>query len=693
MAASESEVTESLQNLQLTKEKLLGVCHGTITLESVPIITNEVVLDLSQFMNLNPECTYHTLSQWLSNLLGERCPKEEFPTVKAIRQSILRLHARLSKIKKGLNSQSREKKIADFFNEEYHLPVIFVDRRGNVHKSNRVASTTGDEVLKSVNVDLCTELKKLELENLSLRTTEEQLTDTRQKMYSVQRNATKKLRRREETIDVQAKAIVEKSKELDQLHRKVVQLEPQVEKLRQERDRIHHRAAYWKQRCNDLKCSHEEQELLELGEQQRKIEKLTVEVDQLEQDNVDLHETVEEIMTASNNEIVTFHNGKYTDDVQACCYELLSLNVGVQKVVPVIKAVLGTLTDKIFDRMPSKTLMCRMMIECLTLAHAQLGEELSSEGRDNFTIQTDGTTKFGQHFGTYDVATVDTTYVLGLRHVFSGSSQTTLDTLKEILEDLDVVQRELGSTAVSAKIVSKLKNSMSDRHAAEKLFNKMLAEYRADILPDIFAGWSELNDKEKEQVTRMNNFFCGLHFLVALADAAEATLSMWESIDLDDGTTCSPSGTQRLIHTACKAFHHRGSEQAGCSTHFRTYLRQKNIHKVPLAAFRGNRFNIVFYDAAGVFYLKSHMVDYLKYSHGQLNRLLQAVLSDLGVPKYIAGCKALGIIDKIVTGPLWRHLMQSTVSILNMSNVYAKMEMFEKWGQDAQSVLEREVSF
>ena len=91
--------------------------------------------------------------------------------------------------------------------------------------------------------------------------------------------------------------------------------------------------------------------------------------------------------------------------------------------------------------------------------------------------------------------------------MFSGSSQTTLDTLKEILEDLDVVQRELGSTAVSAKIVSKLKNSISDRHAAEKLFNKMLAEYRADILPDI----------------------CGLYFLVALADAAESTHSMWES--------------------------------------------------------------------------------------------------------------------------------------------------------------------
>ena len=85
------------------------------------------------------------------------------------------------------------------------------------------------------------------------------------------------------------------------------------------------------------------------------------------------------------------------------------------------------------------------------------------------------------------------------------------------------------------------------------------------------------------------------------------------------------------------------------------------------------------------------MVDYLKFCHGQLNRLLQAVLSDLSVSKYIAGCKALGIIDKVVTGPLWRHLVQSNTSILEMSDVYTRMEKkFEEWGQDAQGIIERQ---
>ena len=75
----------------------------------------------------------------------------------------------------------------------------------------------------------------------------------------------------------------------------------------------------------------------------------------------------------------------------------------------------------------------------------------------------------------------------------------------------------------------------------------------------------------------------------------------------------------------------------------------------------------------GVYFLHEYMLQYLFEIHGTLNRLLQAVLSDLKVPSYIAACKALVVIDKIVTGPFWRLLQTSTVSILEMGNVYTKM--------------------
>jgi len=170
----------------------------------------------------------------------------------------------------------------------------------------------------------------------------------------------------------------------------------------------------------------------------------------------------------------------------------------------------------------------------------------------------------------------------------------------EILDDINSVQLALGNECASTKIVAKIKNTMSDRHSAEKLFNQLLEEFRGDILPSITENWSNLTPIEKDQMICMNNFFCGLHFVVGLADTAEEVLKKWESQSLSTNIPGS-SGTQRLVRTACKVFRHKGSQQSGCSTLFRSYLRNLNITKIPLAHFVGNRFNIIFYDAAGVF--------------------------------------------------------------------------------------------
>ena len=38
-----------------------------------------------------------------------------------------------------------------------------------------------------------------------------------------------------------------------------------------------------------------------------------------------------------------------------------------------------------------------------------------------------------------------------------------------------------------------------------------------------------MSSHEKTVLTRINNFYCGLHLLVGLADAAEAVLKAWET--------------------------------------------------------------------------------------------------------------------------------------------------------------------
>ena len=67
-----------------------------------------------------------------------------------------------------------------------------------------------------------------------------------------------------------------------------------------------------------------------------------------------------------------------------------------------------------------------------------------------------------------------------------------------------------------------------------------------------------MSPHEQAQFTKINNFYCALHLLVGLADTAEAVVKAWETnvCEIDDQGQGRSSGTQRMIRTACKAFHH-----------------------------------------------------------------------------------------------------------------------------------------
>ena len=65
---------------------------------------------------------------------------------------------------------------------------------------------------------------------------------------------------------------------------------------------------------------------------------------------------------------------------------------------------------------------------------------------------------------------------------------------------------------------------------------------------------------------------------------------------------------------------------------------------ISLAQFVRNRFNILFYDAAGVYYLHDYMVKFIESVNGQNAQcLLKSFLKDLKTPALIAGCRGLGL--------------------------------------------------
>lgn len=243
---------------------------------------------------------------------------------------------------------------------------------------------------------------------------------------------------------------------------------------------------------------------------------------------------------------------------------------------------------------------------------------------------------------------------------------------------------------------------MSDRHIVEKNFNELLQTYRAECLPGVTANWQHLTEKEQLEVAKMNNFFCGMHFMVAMADQADKTLKEWEKVQfgaekvgaaaLPENATGPESGTIRLVRTMCKAMEKHGSEQVGCSLPFSEYLKTQGIKKVPLSSFKGNRFNIVFHNAAGVYFLNEHARVFLESIYGTENRLLQAVSADVKVKEYVAATRALGVINKMITVPLWRVIEDKTLGILDMNAKYTSMrDSLKAWSEDASALFTGEV--
>ena len=76
------------------------------------------------------------------------------------------------------------------------------------------------------------------------------------------------------------------------------------------------------------------------------------------------------------------------------------------------------------------------------------------------------------------------------------------------------------------------------------------------------------------------NFFVVYTFFVELANQTKACLKLWEMV--------------------CKAVSHIGCEKLGRRISFKICMEEKNIFRLPIYRFLGNRFNILFINAAGL---------------------------------------------------------------------------------------------
>eukprot|EP00117_Sycon_ciliatum_P014482 scpid72751/ scgid14724/ len=296
-------------------------------------------------------------------------------------------------------------------------------------------------------------------------------------------------------------------------------------------------------------------------------------------------------------------------------YCLLSLNVAGMLNVPSVIRIVLSMVNKNIDRLPSVGLLSQMLVELKQVSAGHVAEKIL-EAKD-VTLHSDGTSKFGKLYQSYQISTPEQSYTLGICDMKCGTAAHGLEKLKEVLNDVESACCKTKDTNVANQIVAKIKNTMSDRCSVQKSFNDLLTDYRAEILPSVVEGWTQLQDDERSAMIKMNNFFCGLHYIVGLADQASKSLREWEDIrfgsekiganEVHGVYDTKESRVVRLIRTATSAFEKHGNEQAGVVGDFHAFLSQSNT-QLPLSEFRGNRNYIVFYNGAGIFFLHECMI-------------------------------------------------------------------------------------
>ncbi|XP_078599248.1 uncharacterized protein LOC144874669 [Branchiostoma floridae x Branchiostoma japonicum] len=501
------------------------------------------------------------------------------------------------------------------------------------------------------------------------------------------RNINKRLKRRDDKISAQENVIKQQQADKDERDELIKAKDRQIQELKSTVEEVQEKldcAIRSKINAQRIKSHYKRfHPLCDEGY----IDSLEDKVAKLEIENKELHGRMTRFLEAED--IKTFQDGKFTDEVRHVYMSLLSMDAGTQNIEPIIRTILKKLAGVEVGRLPKYSTARMMFAEARRLSQIHVADVVSR--CENITVGTDGTTKKHDKYGSVSFFTSEGPFVAGIQNQLSGNTDQQVDMFKKVISDL-----ASASSSSADELWLSIKNTMSDRHIVNKCLNKRLDEIREQALKQVIPSWDDKTQEERDDLRSMWHHFCSMHYVVGLATAAEAGLKKFEKYTAvnTDNDQQGESGTHRLIRTTCKAFAHSGAcEKSGHPKDFESFLSQEDpAKKNELTSFRGERFNILFKNGGTVYHHRKDLSGYLA-TWESPNRLLQAVQRDLSEPVYVAGCLALGVINKIVTAPLWR-LIESKKSILDMSDHFHQLQInFNSWAKDPQSLMAGEPLF
>lgn len=367
-------------------------------LPTVSTVKNGLVLELSSIRK-KKFGSWNDFKDWMQLLFGT----SKLVSRSTIQRSVARLESQKSMFQRNVN-RNGESELNLFLEQPYKLPDQNTPQTTTVAKPPPSQSNFMKEAMTTVNKSLAIENAELQAKILLgtklLLEKEKEITKLKEKIKEFNpHNIRRQIKRKNSKI-------AKYSITINNLRHEIKPLNINKEKIRRLQDQVR----YYVGKCESLTHC-----LIEFDNTDNTIDSR---IEQLQQEKKDILEANAEYkdiikqLESSTKKLTFYEEGKYTDNVRICIMELLSYNVGILNVEPIIRSVLRLAGLK-YDRLPKHTAINEMLIESRSLAHMQLAETLVHA--PDSTLHSDGTSKFGHKYVSYQVSTANGSLSLGLQ--------------------------------------------------------------------------------------------------------------------------------------------------------------------------------------------------------------------------------------------------------------------------------------
>jgi len=472
------------------------------------------------------------------------------------------------------------------------------------------------------------------------------------------RNVSKKIKRRNLQIESlqtevagQNLKLCEKEEELQNAQEHIIHLTNSLDTIKKEKLKLQKNRSYLKKKADNAK-----------EESGAKLASSKETISTLENENLNLEEKLSEFL--NEKKISTFKDGKYTNEVREVYMNLISMGVPIGKVKSIVEGVLEGILRVGVDRLPGKTSASMMAIEAQVIGQAQAAEAMLANA--NNTLQLDGTRKHFREYGSFQISTsAGISYSLGIAEMLTGNAKSFLNETLSILSEMSEVVADEDQELVKIKLLQSISNTMTDRSVVNKKYCSDLQAVRKDVFGLLYDNWDTLPEEEKTKLTKINDLYCGLHVIANMASSAQTALKDPEN----------PNNASTVIWQTSKAFTPGGDQKSGAAEEFAAFLEGKQ-EKNTIASFAHQRFNILFHNGSALSYHFPHILDFLDTACPNSNRLLREIQSNLADKVILAQCRALGMVDKLITGPLFRLVEQKDCPIFSLNSQWLLLVEF-----------------